>query len=194
MRRWVLALALLLSLGVNIGILATLTVRRAAPDRPRPEERRPIPPSPGAETGETPPRATRLADRLGLEGEQRRRFLRIQARFFTETIRLRTEQAEVFRELRRELTAPEPDRRKLEELTRASARAHLALQQAMARNVIATREILDPEQERLFLDVISRLGQRPRRPPFRQPRRPRWEAGPREERPPVEEPRGPGGQ
>jgi hypothetical protein len=182
-RRWGLALALLLSLGVNIGILATLAVRQTAPpdrpNRPRPEEPRPLPrPGPGEITDEPPLRAARLADRLGLEGEQRRRFLRIQGRFFAETVRLRTEQAEAFRELRRELAAPEPDRQKIEELTRASARAHLALQQAMVRNVIATREILDPDRERLFLDIISRLGppgldgkpQRPRRP-FFQPRR-----------------------
>jgi Spy/CpxP family protein refolding chaperone len=185
-RSWGLALALLLSLGVNIGILATLAVRQAAPpdrpDRPRPAEPRPTPPrpGPGEETAEEPPlRANRLADRLGLEGEQRRRFLRIQGRFFAETVRLRTEQAEVFRELRRELSAPEPDRQKIEELTRASARAHLGLQQAMVRNVTATREILDPDQQRLFLDIISRLGpppglggkpQRPRRP-FFAPRR-----------------------
>lgn len=184
MRRWGLALALLLSVGVNIGILATLAVRTTAPpDRPRPEERRPLPPAPGEPAEEPPLRAARLADRLGLEGEQRRRFLRLQGRFFVETVRLRTEQGEVFRELRRELAAPEPDRRKIEELTRASARAHLALQQALARNVIATRELLDPEQERLFLDIISRLrppgggAQRPRRP-FLQPRRPRWEDRP----------------
>ena len=173
MRRWGLALALLLSLGVNIGILATLAVRQAAPPD------RPIPPRPGEETAEEPPlRATRLADRLGLEGEQRRRFLRIQGRFFAETVRLRTEQAEIFRELRRELAAPVPDRQKIEELTRASARAHLGLQQAMVRNVTVTRGILDPDQERLFLDIISRLGpppglgkpERPRRPFFR-PRR-----------------------
>ncbi len=181
MRRWGLALALLLSLGVNIGILATLAVRRGAPpDRPRPEERRPIPPGPGETTEEPPPRAARLADRLGLEGEQRRRFLRLQGRFFVETMRLRTEQAEVIRELRRELSAPEPDRQRIEELTRASARAHLALQQAMARNVITTRELLDPDQERLYLDFISRLGppQRQRRPPFWQPRRPRRDGRP----------------
>lgn len=179
MRRWGLALALLLSLGMNIGILATLAFRQAAPpERPRPEEPRPIPPDAAKEM--TPPRATRLADRLGLEGEQRRRFLRVQGRFFAETVRLRMDQAEAFRELRRELAAPAPDRRKIEELTRASARAHLALQQAMARNVIATRELLDPDQERLFLDIISRLGppglrdtpQTPRRP-FFPPRRPR---------------------
>jgi hypothetical protein len=159
---------------VNIGILATLAVRRSAPqDRPR------------QEAVETPLRAVRLADRLGLEGEQRRRFLRLQGRFFAETVRLRTEQAEVFRGLRRELSAPEPDRRRIEELTRASARAHLALQQALVDNVIATREFLDPDQERLFLDIVSRLGppglggppQRPRRP-FFQPRRPRWDGRP----------------
>src|SRR6185436_2915122 len=136
------------------------------------EPRPPVPPGvPG--DGEEPLRVIRLADRLGLENEQRRRFVQLQSRFFAETSRLRTEQAETVRELRRELTAPAPDRRRIEELTRASARAHLALQQAMARNVLATREILDPEQERLFLDIISRLrppgldgGPRPRRPPL----------------------------
>lgn len=176
MRRWGLALALLLSLGVNLGILATLAVRRGAPpERPRPEDRRPGPPAPRGSLEEIPQRGVRLADRLGLEGEQRRRFLRIQGRFFVETVRLRTEQAEVFRELRRELSAPEPDRERIEELTRASARAHLALQQATARNVITTRELLDPDQERLYLDFISRLG-----PPRldgdpRRPRRPFWQ-------------------
>src|SRR6185436_4560766 len=115
-RRWGLALALLLSLGVNVGILATLAVRHAAPpDRPRPEEPRPVP----SDNTEEPLRVVHLADRLGLEGEQRRRFVRLQGRFFAETSRLRTEQAETFRELRRELTAPEPDRRRIEELTRA---------------------------------------------------------------------------
>jgi Spy/CpxP family protein refolding chaperone len=181
-RRWGLALALLLSLGVNLGILATLAIRRAGPpDRPPRPEERPLPPGPGGE--ETPLRVIRLADRLGLEGAQRRRFVQMQGRFFLETLRLRTEQAEIFRELRRELTAPEPDSRRIEELTRSSAQTHLALQQAMARNVAATRELLDPEQERLYLDIISRLRppglagepQRPRRPPPWQQRRPRWQ-------------------
>lgn len=183
MKRWGLALALLLSLGMNIGILASLAVRRAAPpDRPRATETHAIPPSSGEET-ETPPRVVRLAERLGLEGDQRRRFVRIQRRFFAETLRLRTDQAEIFRELRRELSAPEPDRQRIEELTRSSAKTHLALQQALARNVIATRELLDPEQERLFLDVLSRLGpsgfagppQRQRRPSTWPQRRPRWD-------------------
>jgi len=166
---------------VNIGILATLAVRHGSrpSDRPRPEE--PQPP-PETDAG-TPLRVVRLADRLGLEGEQRRRFTQLQGGFFSETVRLRTEQEETLRELRRALTAPEPDRQRIEELTRASARTHLALQQAMARNVLATREILDPEQERLFLDIISRLrppalgGPQqggPRRPPLWQPRRRRF--------------------
>jgi len=174
-RRWGLALALLLSLGVNVGILATLAVRRAAPPperSPRLEEPRPMPPAAGEEM---PPRVLRLADHLGLEGEQRRRFVRLQGQFFVETMRLRSEQSEIARELRRELSAPEPDRQRIEELTRASARIHLGLQQALAKNLIATREILDPEQERFFLDIIDRLPAPGLDGPPQRPRRPLWQ-------------------
>lgn len=189
MKRWWLVIALLLSLGVNLGILAALAVRR--PPRPGPEAPPPAGeqnlPDPNPEG--PPPRVTRLADRLGLEGEQRRRFVDLQARFFADTVRLRTQQMEAYRALRRELTSREPDRTRIESLLQESARLHLALEQAMVRNVIASREVLDPGQERLYLEVLSRL-----RPPGARPgglgaqdprrRRPRW-------RPPWR-PEGPG--
>lgn len=166
MRRWWLAIALLLSLGVNLGILAVLLTHRAGPRAERPALEEPGPGRPGNQRfpGEPPPRVVRLADRLGLEGEQRRRFIALQRRFFVETVRLRTERAEIQRELRRELTAPEPDRERVQTLLRESARTVLALEQALAKNVMATRELLDPEQEELYLDIISRL--RPQGPGF----------------------------
>ncbi|HEX7186204.1 MAG TPA: hypothetical protein VF756_30545 [Thermoanaerobaculia bacterium] len=183
MRRWWLAIALLLSVGVNLGILAVLLTHRGGPRPERPVLDEPEPGRPSdrpfprdLDPGEPPSRVVRLADRLGLEGEQRRRFISLQRRFFMETLRLRTERAEIQRELRRELTSPEPDRERVQTLLRESARTFLALEQALARNVIASRELLDPEQEELYLDIVSRL--RPPglggQPPRNQRRPPRW--------------------
>jgi len=145
--------------------------------------------------GEPLPRFTRLADRLDLEGEARRRFLEIQRQFFEETLRIRMRQAETQREVRRELIASEPDRERIDELLRQAARDFLALEQALARNVVATRSILTPEQEEEYLRIVSRLrppgpagfgqqGPRRRPPPGR---RFRDRGGFREGAPPPEE-------
>ena len=178
MRRWWLIIALLLSVGVNVGILAALAMRRAPhPERqPPPPLEEPAPP-PGPEEG-GPPKASRLADRLGLEGEPRSRFLSLQQQFFERTVRIRLHMAETQREVRRELMSPEPDQQKIDVLLQDSARDFLSLEQALAKNVVESREILDPEQEREFLRFVSSLrpqaggfGPRPGRRPGPPPRR-----------------------
>ncbi len=89
------------------------------------------------------------------------------------------------REVRRELTAPEPDRQRIDELLKEASRDFLVLEQALARNVVSTREILTPEQEREYLDIVSRMRppepgrfgpprQLPGRGPGRFPRRERF--------------------
>jgi Spy/CpxP family protein refolding chaperone len=170
-RRWWLIIALLLSVGVNIGILATLATRRMArPERQPPpprEEPAQRPDQPGG-----PPRASRLADRLELEGEPRQRFLDIQQQFFEQTVSIRRQMAETQREVRRELMSPEPDRQRIDALLKDSALGFLLLEQALAKNVVATREILNPEQEREFLRFVASL--RPQGPAgggFGQPQR-----------------------
>ena len=207
MRRWWIVIALLLSVGVNVGILAALATRHATrPERqPPPPPRAEEPPPPGPEeTGQEggPPRASRLADRLGLEGEPRRRFLAVQQRFFERTVSLRFHMTETQREVRRELMSPEPDRRKIDALLQDSARDFLALEQALATNVVESRQLLDPQQEEEFLRVVASLrpqaagfGPRPGRRPGPPPRRQGdWEGGrrPRDRRfqddgPPPEE-------
>ena len=239
MRRWWIVLALLLSLGINIGILATLATRRIAmeppPAEPLPEpypEPRPEPPPPpvappeemrpepepepepepaareepppplGAPPGAPPgaPRAEgppppidRLADHLGLEGEARRRFLERQRRFHRESLDLRFQMAEVRRELRQELARPEPDRQRLDDRLRQAADLYLALERALVSNVVDSRALLDPEQERRFLEVLPRLlpqgarpGIRAEPPPGPGPRRrfPGDDPRPRRRRPP----------
>lgn len=155
MRRWGLVLALLLSVGINLGLFAVIAVRRLAPR-----------PTPGAEAG-LPPRAvlagdpitrlTRLANFLELEGEERRRFIDLQLSFYQETLKLRAEMGEVNRELRRELTSRQPGRQRIDRLVERSSRIHLDLERALAGNVLASRELLDERQERRYLRLLGRL-------------------------------------
>jgi Spy/CpxP family protein refolding chaperone len=184
-KRWWVVIALLLSVGVNVGILATLATRRmGGPERqpPPPREEPAPPPGPeeeGQEPGE-PPRASRLADRLGLEGEPRRQFLDLQQQFFEKTVRIRRHMVETQREVRRELMSPEPDRQKIDALLQDSSRDFLSLEQALANNVVESREILDPKQEKEFLRFVATLrpqagGFGPR--PDRRPGPPPWRPG-----------------
>jgi hypothetical protein len=179
-RRWWLALALLLSVGVNLGILAMLALdrlRSEPPSAPGPQTP-PEPAAPGEEL-RLPLPALRMVDRLGLVGEERRRFLAIQARFFASTAAARRRLAGLHRELRLELTGADPDRERVEALLAEIGGAFAALEGALAENVLDSREVLDTEQERMFLEFVRRLrasqgnrfqpGQRQRRPGRRAP-------------------------
>jgi Spy/CpxP family protein refolding chaperone len=161
-KRWWLVIALLLSLGVNAGIVAALMVRRWSADRPqKPAAEKPaaLPNNQNGQGGQggVPQRVIRLADQLGLEGDQRRRFISLQGSFFAETLRLRTDQAETQRELRRALSAPNPDQARIQTLLQESGHVFLALEQALAKNVLDSRRLLNPEQERKFLKILGRL-------------------------------------
>jgi len=154
MSRWWLVIALLLSVGLNVGILAAIAARRGVPP---PGDRGPKMPE-MANPGKDPlPMLPRLADRLELEGEKRRKFLDIQWNLHQETSRLRLQLGEVHREVRRELTRAEPDRQKVDRLLNESARIYLGLERSLVTNVLATRELLDAEQERQYMMLISRL-------------------------------------
>lgn len=153
MIRWWLLIGLLLSVGLNVGILAAIAARRGAPP---PEAR--LQKTPEIPPGKDPlPLLPRLADRLGLEGETRRKFLDIQWNLFQETSRLRLQLGEAHRDIRRELTRDEPDDRRVDQLLNESARIYLALERSLVKNVLATRKLLDADQERQYMALIARL-------------------------------------
>jgi Heavy-metal resistance len=154
MSRWWLIIALLLSVGLNVGILATIAARHDG----RPAElKNPKAPEIGIPGKDPLPMLPRLADRLGLEGDKRRKFLDLQWNLFQETSRLRLQLGEVHREIRRELTRDESDRQRIDKLLAESARIYLALERSLVSSVLATRELLDPEQERQYMALIGRL-------------------------------------
>ena len=107
------------------------------------------------------PHLERLADHLELQGADRDRFLEIQKTFFQEMGRQRREMEQARRELKGELTSKAPDRARAEELMERSAAAHSALERALVTNVLDSREILRPEQERRFGIFIERLAKGP---------------------------------
>jgi len=155
MSRWWLVIALLLSVGLNLGILVAI---KSGPPPPR-EEREGRPAQEGRQPANVDPvpRLGRLADRLKLEGDQRRRFLDIQWNLYQESTRQRLQMNEVHRELRRELTRPAPDRQRVEALLGESSRIHLALERALVNNILSTRELLGPEKEKEYLKIVGRL-------------------------------------
>ena len=179
MKRWWLVLALLLSLGVNVGILSTIAVARLRPGLLQ-----------GVQKALQPPpekRLARLADRLGLaKGPERRRFLVLQRQFIAATGRDRKHLQEIYREVRSELISPQPDNARLEGLLAESSQLYLRIERAVTTNVLATRKILNPEQEARFLDLIEQM--RPGQGPFAQPGVPgaAWNRGLKAEPPPPQ--------
>ena len=179
MRRNWLFLALLLSVGLNCGLLGmgimrhrmlALADRSDRSDRFDPSDRfdrsdrsdRSDPSDRADRTahGERPPgrQGARLADRLELEGEQRERFLELQ-RTLAETVhagRLRIDDSR--RELRRELTSPDPDRDRVETLLNGIGKEQDALDRALVDNVFAARELLEGPAEREYLRFVERFG------------------------------------
>lgn len=153
--RWWLVIALLLSVGLNVGILAAIAARRAAPPAAKegPSQQQAANPN----NADPVPRLARLADRLKLEGDQRRKFLDIQWNLYQETTRQRLQLNEVHRELRRELTRPEPDRQRVEGLLNESSQIYLALERSLVSDVFATRELLGPDKEEEYLKIVGRL-------------------------------------
>ncbi|HSU84125.1 MAG TPA: periplasmic heavy metal sensor [Thermoanaerobaculia bacterium] len=161
MIRWWLVIGLLLSVGVNVGILAVIVTRHGGPPPPREERQQQQgqnPANPNGNPNADPvPRLGRLADRLKLEGDQRRKFLDIQWNLYQESTRQRLQMNEVHREIRREVTRPAPDRQRVEALLAESSRIHMALERALVNNILSTRELLGPEKEKEYLKIVGRL-------------------------------------
>lgn len=147
MKRWWLVIALLLSLGMNLGILAMVAVNR--PEFVRQQQQALRPGAPG--------RLPQLAERLGLQGEVRERFLERQRRFNRETAGPRKRLQVIRQQVRVELVRAHPDERRIDELLREGADLYLLLERSLTTDVLETRAMLPPEAERKYVDLIAQL-------------------------------------
>ena len=160
MKRWWLIIALLLSVGINIGILASRVWPPRASDQTTPAvpgQRRAE--RPGPPIDRVPPVIFRLVDQLGLRGEDREAFIDIQRRFLERTRSARTRVGRLQIRLRRELGAAEPDRARIDELLDQLGAAHAELERAFVDDLLSSRELLDAEQEKIFLRFLGRIRQ-----------------------------------
>jgi Heavy-metal resistance len=146
-KRWWLVIALLLSLGMNLGILAMIAVNR--PEFVRQQQRALRPGAPG--------RLPQLADRLGLQGEVRERFLARQRQFNRETAGPRKRLQVIRQQVRAELVRAHPDEKRIDELLREAADLYLLLERSLTTDVLETRAMLPPEAERKYVDLIAQL-------------------------------------
>jgi hypothetical protein len=163
-RRWWLVIALVLSIGMNLGLLVALALSSPAVLQRQQAAMRPA----------APGRLAQLADRLGIEGEVRQRFLQRQRRFFAETAAPRARLPEIRKEVRAELVRSQPDPARIDELLREASGIFLMLERELVANVLDSRRMLPPEAEARYVDLIKRLqlegpGQLGRLPPAQWP-------------------------
>lgn len=184
---WLLGLALFLSVGFNLGLLASRWLPAAGP-RPSAEgsvQDQGSETGPRAEnlaSGEATVRArgpevdrlegtwppplrrmvVRMADELELTGDQRQAFFDLERNFFERTLRQRKQvrmlQGQLRRALGSEPADPDEARRILEHLIEAQRE----LEQTFVDHVFAARELLDRRQMaryRRFLGHLRRVGQ-----------------------------------
>ena len=144
--KW-LWIVLAVSLGINVGILATLAVQGSRDDK-------------GAEKADEPTLSDRtgpIADRLGLEGEDREKFMQLQRGLMESAQGNREELEGMRREVRKELREEDPDRERIDRLIDDMAEVSAVQEREFVETVMATREILDDEQQAMYMQFLAQL-------------------------------------
>ena len=146
--------ALLLSLGVNLGLVGTAFARRRAHERWSGPERRleavreGFPDRPGG----------RIAEQLGLDRAQGERFVEAHRRMMKRTLEARLEIGRVRSDLRHEVGARVADRARIDQLLRELSAAETTLNRAVVEGILEARSELAPGQARDYLRLLEQLG------------------------------------
>ncbi len=147
MRRWGIWVALLLSVGLNLGLFGALLVRDSA---------RPSFPGVGPEREPRRP-GVFLAQRLGLEGQERQRFLDLHEALVAEIGKERRQLFELRRQLRTELAASRASREAALELVAQIGTHQATLERLLVDHVFEVRRVLPPEPLGRYLRWLSRV-------------------------------------
>lgn len=173
MKRWHIVLLLLLSVGLNLGLLAQRG--RAEPDRAAPRVEAGRDAGSAERARERRERAReklleRMVDKVGVAGERRERFVALHQGFFERTRDIREQQRQAERALRENLGSATPDRALAEVQLAEIAAAKKEIETAFVDNFFAATEILEPDQKARYRELVAEL------------RRMRWNRGARRDR------------
>jgi len=142
MKQTVLKFALILSLSLNAGVIGAVVYSAYQQGQ--------WPAVPVAKS------ETRLSDYLGLDAEQRRRWLDLEAGFL-ETLRKDWAGIRTHREaMIGEIFSERPDRARIESERAAIAELQSAQQRRIIEQLLQERDILDAEQRRKLADLLLR--------------------------------------
>lgn len=101
------------------------------------------------------PRFEILADKLGLEGESRDRFVTLQRQAFEAMRRQRQRMIAARAALRLELIAAEPDRARMQAMVAESTAAQQELERILVNSLVESRALLDTKQQRLYMRFVE---------------------------------------
>jgi len=157
-RRWWLLILLLLSVGINIGLILAFASGKLSQQA---QLRQPsaLEQELSRIEGRIGPFVMRMADELGLQAEKRRLFARHQRRFFQQTLAARRRFREVQKQLVHEIAAADPDRQSIDRFLDQLVAAYAAQERAFVDNMVATRELLDDQQRQKFSRFLVRVRQ-----------------------------------
>lgn len=163
MRRWWLVLLLLLSVGLNLGLLAQRGRAERRERQARIEAR-------GAQHGERGERGERggptplldrllerMVQRVGVEGDDKEKFVALQKDFFTRTLGIRERLRQSQKALRENLRAENPDRQLADRQLAELAAAQQEIEKAFVDNFFASSQMLDPGQRQRYREWIGEL-------------------------------------
>ena len=155
--QWWLVILLLLSLGLNLGFLVSRALHQRSGAKGVPASASDPAADLARHDDRLPRFVRRMADDLGLEGEQRDAFVEIQRTFFEQTIAARRRMATLQGEIRREVTSADPDRAALEKLLTELSTAHGDLERAFVNDLLDSRELLDDGQAQRYMRFLRRM-------------------------------------
>lgn len=169
MKRWHIVILLLLSVGLNVGLLAQRGREKAAREA-RAEARQE---ARAERTRDGRERARerlleRMVDKIGLQGEQRERFIELHRGFFERTREMREQQRRAERALRENLGSATPDRALAEVQLDEIATAKKEIEAVFVENFFDATAILDQDQKTRYRELVAEL------------RRGRWQGGRRD--------------
>lgn len=172
MSKKLIYLLLVVSLGINAGVIATTIIHRRPPAHQGP------PPGPGGRGGPEamlPPDPGKIAEdhvrgmtqHLGLDAEQQQAVREVLEQHAPQLVKYQIDVEETGRRLAEAFAAPTFDPEQFQQLAAEASAARSRLDSLSAEMLVAEAAVLTPEQRLKFAEVAASVHINPQQPPGR---------------------------